>query len=104
MGNPRKGLFDFRSLSQAEELTHLPYVPQAPPVPVVIPPRQQGALVEYHKGARYRVSIMGGGLVLFLAFLVVVISLAYQLPIWLSLLVVVVIAALLFLFVPRVKR
>ena len=47
---------------------------------------------------------MGGGLVLFLAFLVVVISLAYQLPIWLSLLVVVVIAALLFLFVPRVKR
>jgi len=78
-------------------------MPRQPPVPIVLLPPEE-TWVEYHKGARYTVSVLGIGMLLFLVLLVMIVALTIPMPIWLLGLVAIVIAALLFWFVPQALR
>lgn len=78
--------------------------PYPPPVPIIIPPHRPETWPDYYDGARNRVSFMGAGLLVGLAFFVILASITFRLPLWQPLVIAIVAAALLFWLVPRMKR
>jgi len=79
-------------------------IPHPPPVPIIVPPHEQETWTEYHKGARYGVSILGVGVLMFFVLLMMIIILMTHLPFWQLLLIALGIFAALFWFLPRVQR